>query len=274
MTILRKVSSFTVAALLVGLSVSACGDKDKDSAGDQNGSKPATSDTTSLTAANFAEVLSDSQAKAKSAHVDMEIGAAGQTIKAQGDVAVGATPVDSAMTMTMDMGSSMSFEMRLVDQVFYMNMGQMSADKFIKVDLKDKSNPLTKQFGQVMDQMDPAKQMADLKKAVTSFEKKGDPQTIDGVKAQPYVVKVDTSKVQSFKDLPDASADMIPESIEYTMFIGSDNLLRRMSFDIAGSESTINYSKWGEPVEIKAPSAGEISDQDLSQLMGGVPAPA
>src|SRR5690554_4881683 len=105
MTILRKVSSFTVAALLVGLSVSACGDKDKDAADDASGSKPATNSSTSLTAANFAEVLSDSQTKAKSAHVDMEIGAAGQTVKAQGDVAIGATPEDSAMTMTMDMGS-------------------------------------------------------------------------------------------------------------------------------------------------------------------------
>lgn len=273
MTILRKVSSYAVAVLFVGLSVSACGDKDKDAADDESGSKPPTSSSTSLTAANFAEALSVSQVKAKSAHVEMEVGAAGQTIKAQGDVAVGASPIDSAMTMTMDMGSSMSFEMRLVDQIFYMNMGQMSGGKFIKVDLKDKSNPLTKQFGQVMDQMDPSKQMADLKKAVTSFEKKGDPQTIDGVEAQPYVVKVDTSKVQSFQDLPDESADLIPESIVYTMYIGSDNLLRRMSFDLAGSESTINYSKWGEPVEIKAPSADEVSDQDLSQLLGGV-APA
>jgi hypothetical protein len=31
----------------------------------------------------------------------------------------------------------------------------------------------------------------------------------------------------------------------------------------------MDYSKWGEPVDIKAPAAGEITDKDLSALMGG-----
>ena len=273
MTISRKLSTIASVVLIAGLTLSACGGKD-DSAGDKTGGTqaPAKADSLALTQANFTQVLSDSQVKAKSAHIDMEIGAAGQTIQARGDVSVGATPAETAMTMTMDMGSSMSFEMRLVDQIMYMNLGQMSDDKFLKMDLTDENNPITKQYGQMLDQMDPAKQMADLKGAVTSFEKKGDPQTIDGVKAQPYVVEVDTSKVPSFKDLPDASADLIPESIVYTMYIGSDNLLRRMSFDLAGSKSTMNYSKWGEPVNIEAPSADQISDDDISKLMGGAPA--
>lgn len=270
MTLLRKASSFVVAVLLVGLTVSACGDKE--STVDNGGSDSTTSSNRPLTAANFAEVLADSQTKAKSAHIDMAIGAAGQTIKAQGDVAIGSTPADSAMTMTMDMGAT-SFDMRLVDQMLYMNMGQMSGGKFLKLDLTDENNSFTKQFGQVMDQMDPARQMAELKKAVTSFEAKGDPETIDGVKAQPYVVTVETSKVQSFQDLPDSSKGLIPDTIVYTMYVGPDDLLRRMTFELAGSTSTINYSKWGAPVDIKVPSDDEISDQDLSQLMGGV-APA
>jgi hypothetical protein len=272
MTFSRKLSSLVAVVLLAGLSLSACGDKD-DSAGDKAGSNSAGGGTAALTEANFSQVLGDSQTKAKSAHVEMTVGVSGQSIKAQGDVKVGSSPEDTAMTMTMDMGSSMNFEMRVVDQVFYMNMGKMSDDKFIKIDLTDDSNPFAKQYGEIMEQMDPAKQMEQFKDAVTSFEKKGEPQTIDGVKAQPYVVTVDTSKIKAFKDLPEASRSQVPDTIVYTMYIGPDNLLRRMEFELAGSKSTMDYSKWGEPVDIKAPPAGEISDKDFSGL-GGMPTPA
>ena len=267
MTFSRKLSSIAAVVLLAGLTLSACGDKD-DPAADKSSSKPAGSSEVTLTKANFTQVVADSQVKAKSAHVDMTIGVGGQSIKAKGDLSVGSSPADGAMTMTMDMGSSMKMDMRVVDQVLYMNMGQVTGNKFVKLDLTDDSNPLTKQYGQIMDQMDPAKQIDQLKTAITSFEKKGAPKTLDGVKTQPYVVTVDTSKVKAFADLPAASKSQVPDTIVYTMYIGSDDLPRRMEFDLAGSKSTMDYSKWGEPVDIKAPAAGEISDKDLSELMG------
>lgn len=266
MTIFRKVPVFAVVAVLIGLFLAGCGSKD--SAGDKTDTKPSKSEDVALTSANFSQVLADAQTKAKSSHVEMTIGMGGQSIKAEGDVAVGANPADSAMTMTMDMGSSMKLDMRLVDQVLYMNMGEMTGSKYLKIDLTDESNPLAKQYGEIMNQMDPAKQIDELKAAVTSFEKKGEPQTIDGVKAQPYRLEVDTSKMTALKDLPEAAAGQIPDKIAYTMFIGPDQLLRRMEFDLAGSKSTMDYSKWGEPVDIKAPAASEISDKDLSELMG------
>jgi len=272
MTISRKLSSLAAVVLLAGLSLSACGDKD-DSADDKSGSKSAGGGAATLTEANFSDVLTDSQVKAKSAHVDMKVGVGGQSVEATGDVGVGSSPEDSAMSMTMDLGSSMSFEMRLVDQVMYMNMGQMTEGKFLKIDLTDESNPFAKQYGQLTDQMDPAKQMDQLKEAVTSFEKKGEPKTIDGVEAQPYVVTVDTSKIEAFQDLPSASSGQIPDTIVYTMYVGPDDLPRRMEFDVAGSKTTMDYSKWGEPVDIKAPPAGEVSDKDFSDL-GGFPTPA
>jgi hypothetical protein len=271
MTISRKLSSIAAVVLLAGLTLSACGDKDdsgdKSDAGSSGGGK-----TVELTQANFSQVLADSQAKAKSAHITMTLGMGGQTIKAQGDVEVGSTPADGAMAMTMDMGSSMKLDMRLVDQVFYMNMGQMTEGKYVKLDLTDDSSPIAKQYGQIMDQMDPAKQLEQFKDALKSFEKKGEPQTIDGVKAQPYVVTVDTTKIKAFKDLPAASASQIPDTIVYTMYVGPDDLPRRMEFELAGAKSTMDYTKWGEPVDIKAPAAGDISDKDLSQL-GGTPTP-
>lgn len=274
MTISRKLSSLVAVVLVAGLTLSACGGDDEPSdKTDKAGSKVAAGGETTITKANFAQVLSEAQAKAKSAHIDMSMDMGGQSVDAQGDVAVGESAADSAMTMSMDMGSSMKFDMRLVDQVFYMNMGQMTEGKFIKIDLTDESNPFAKQYGQIMDQMDPSKQMEQFKEALKSFEKKGEPQKLDGVEAQPYVVTVDTSKIKAFADLPDAAASQVPDTIVYTMFVGPDSLPRRIETEVAGAKTTMDYSKWGEPVDIKAPSASEISDKDISQL-GGVPAPA
>ncbi|KRC64816.1 hypothetical protein ASE12_08540 [Aeromicrobium sp. Root236] len=270
MTFTRKLSSVVATVLLAGLSLSACGGSDGSDGDKADSTSGGGGGKTALTQSNFAQVIGDSQTKAKSTHVDMTIGAGGQTFKAQGDAKIGSSADDTSVSMTMDLGS-IKADMRLVDQVFYMNMGQMSDDKFLKIDLKDKSNPFAQQYGQIMDQMDPSKQMAQFKDALKSFEKKGEPQKIDGVEAQPYVVTVDTTKVKAYKDLPGATKAQIPDTIVYTMFIGPDNLPRRMEFELAGSKSTVDYSKWGDPVDIKAPPAGEISDKDLSQL-GAPPA--
>ncbi|VXA95771.1 DUF6612 family protein [Aeromicrobium sp. 9AM] len=266
MTISRKLTSFVAVAVVAGLSLSACGDKD-DSAADKKTGSSGGGKSVTLTQANFSDVLTDSQAKAKSSHVDMSIGVGGQTVKAQGDVKVGSSIKDVSMAMTMTMDSR-EMEMRLVDQTFYMNMGQITDDKFVKIDLTDESNPIAKQYSRIMDQMDPASQLRQFKAAVKSFEKKGEPQTIDGVKAQPYVVTVDTSKLDAIKDLPAASRSQVPKTIVYTMYVGSDDLLRRMEFELAGAKTTMDYSKWGEPVDVQAPSPDEISDKDISELSG------
>ncbi len=266
MTFSRKLTSVVATALIAGLSLSACGGSDGDKADSTSGDGGGKA---TLTQANFARTLTDSQTNAKSTHIDMTIGVGGQSFKAQGDVAIGKSAADTAVGMTMDLGS-VKADMRLVDEVFYINVGQLSENKFLKVDLTDKKNPFAQQYGQIMDQIDPSKQMQQFKDAMKSFTKKGEPQKIDGVEAQPYLVTVDTSKVKAYQDLPETSRAQLPATIEYTMFIGPDNLPRRMEFDLAGSKSTVDYSNWGDSVDIKAPSADEISDKDLSQL--GAPA--
>jgi hypothetical protein len=181
----------------------------------------------------------------------------------------GKTVADSSLAMVMDIGSMGSLEMRLVDEVFYMSFGTMTQNKFVKLDLTDDSNPIAKQFGQIADQMDPSRQMEMLGEAVKSFEKDGEPEQIDGVEAQPYVVVVDTAKLPGLERLTGSRTDQVPDEITYTMYIGPDDLLRRMTFDVAGMEMTMNYSNWGEPVDIEAPDPSEVSDQDLSELLSG-----
>jgi hypothetical protein len=272
---ISRTPSFLAAALLVaGLSLSACGDKDSSSDSSSGASSPSSSKDTTLTQATFTKALTDAQLKAGSAHVAMSIGVGGQTIDAKGDVKVGSTAAETAMGMTMDLGQQgmETIEMRLVDQVFYLDFGPMTQNKFVKIDLTDTSSPFGKQFSELLDQMDPSKQLEQIQGALTSVEKKGATQKIDGVDTQPYEVTVDTKKIPAVAELGGAAGAKVPATIVYTMFVGPDNLPRRMVTELAGAETTIDYSKWGEPVDIKAPPAKDVSDQDVSSLLSGAAA--
>lgn len=261
-----------VAALtlvVAGTLLTACGDKDE-SKGDSSSTGTSSTKSGDLTQTSFFSTVTAAQLKAGSAHMAMTIGAAGQTIEAAGDVEVGKTVAENAASMTMDYGSADlgTLKMVLADGMFYLNFGKMTADKYVKVDLKDKNSPLTQQFGQLLDQMDPSKAFKQYHAALKSFSKKGVPAELDGVKAQPYRVVLDTSKMSVFDSLPASAAKSIPRTLTYVMYVGPDNLLRRISYAVAGSKSRVDYSKWGEPVHITAPAAGDITDKDISELFG------
>ncbi len=269
MTFSRKLSSIVAVVLLAGLTLSACGDKDTGGSDTKSGSSSSSADK-ELDAETFFTTLIKEQGKAGSAHTAMTVGVGGQTIKADGDTKFGKTFADTSMSMDMDMGSAgpATMKMLLVDGVLYMNFGQVTKGKYAKIDLKDEDNPLGQQFSQLADQMDPSKQLEQFKKAVTSFEKKGKPKQLDGVEAQPYEVVLDTSKIDALSELPGGAGANLPKTITYVMYLGSDDLLRRMTATVAGSKTQVDFSKWGEPVDVKAPPASEVTDQDLSKLMG------
>jgi hypothetical protein len=260
------------SVVVLALGTTACSGSDDSSSAATSSTKGSSSaaDTAGdeLTQATFFTAITDAQSKAGTSHVALEIGSGGQRIEAEGDVEVGKTVADTAMSMTMDMGSTGAgkIAMVIVDNTFYMNLGKMTGDKFAKIDLDDDSNPIAKQFGSITDQLDPSRQLAQFKDAVTSFKKSGAAKKIDGVQAQPYEIVLDTSKIKAFDELPAGAGANVPKTLTYTMFVDADNLLRRVEADVSGSTVTATYSKWGEPVDVKAPAAGQLSDLDLSKM--------
>ena len=261
---LKQLSVALVLVLVAGGTLAACSD---DKAGDGGSS----GDT--LTKANFFDEVITAQSEAGSTHVDMAIDVAGQAVEAAGDMKIGDSAADTAMSMTMETGQSGmgSLEMRLVDEVFYLNFGPMTSNKFAQIDLTDESNPIGKQFGDIIGNLDPSQQFKEFEDAVTSFEKKGKAIELDGVQAQPYRLVVDTSKIPNAEQA-DGS---LPKSLAYTMYIGPDNLPRRMVSDVpdvagsGGGTMTINYSQWGEDVTIAKPKESEITDKDFFSQLGG-----
>jgi hypothetical protein len=264
---LKQLTAVSALILVAGGSLVACGDKDDpkaDGVGESSGE--------TLTRANFFDEVTKAQTKAGTTHVAMALEVAGQAIKADGDLEVGETAADTAMSMTMNSGQSGlgSLEMRLIDQTFYLNFGPMTSNKFAKVDLTDKSNPIGKQYSDIVGSIDPSQQFKEFEGAVKTFDKKGKAIELDGVKAQPYVIGVDTSKLPAAK----GASESMPKDLEYTMYIGPDNLPRRVLTDMpgmAGSGSTtmtINYTKWGEKVTITKPKASEITEKDFFSQLG------
>lgn len=261
-------------ALTATLVLSGCGDKKDDSA---KGSDSSTGDSSSvgkdagsdLTKDTFFTEVSKAQKKAGSSHVVMTTSLAGQDITAEGDMLVGDTAAETAMSMTMKLGSQGTMELRLVKNVIYLNFGPVTENKFAKVDLNDKSNPLTQQYGSLVENFDPAAQVDAYKDAVKSVTKKGDTQKIDGVETTPYVVVIDTSKVAGSS----ADAAKLPDDLTLTMYLGEDNLPRKVESSITASGTSVKtsmlYSKWGEKVDVKAPPASEVTDKNpLAGLSG------
>ncbi len=263
---LKKLTAVTAVVLVAGASLVAC--SGKEGSGDGVGQ----SSGTDLTKANFFDEVLQAQSKAGTSHMSMAMEVGGQTIKADGDIEVGKTAADTAMAMTMETGQAGmgSLEMRLVEEVFYLNFGPMTSNKFAKIDLTDESNPIGKQFGDIVGNVDPSQQLRELKGAVKSFEHKGKAIELDGVQAQPYMIGIDPSKIAAAKE----AGGSLPKTLEYTMYVGPDNLPRRIVSDLpavagsGGGKSTIDFSKWGEKVSITKPKASEITDKDFFSQLG------
>ncbi len=262
---LKQLAAALVLVLVAGGSLVACSDE----GGSSGVGESAGGD---LTKSTFFDEVVAAQAKAGTSHVDMSVDVAGQALKADGDMKVGDSAADTAMAMTMETGQAGmgSLEMRLVDEIFYLNFGPMTSNKFTRIDLTDESNPIGKQFGDIIGNLDPSQQFKEFEDAVTGFEKKGEAIELDGVEAQPYEVTIDPSKMPAAEQ----AKGSVPKTLEYTMYIGPDHLPRRMVStlpDMAGSGGgtmTINYSKWGEDVSIAKPKPSEITKKDLFSQLG------
>jgi len=263
---LKQLTAVTTLVLVAGVSLVGCSGKDGSADGE------GASAGADLTQANFFDKVLQAQTKAGSSHMAMNMEVGGQTIKADGDIEVGKTTADTAMAMTMETGQAGmgALEMRLIDEVFYLNFGPMTSNKFARIDLTDESNPIGKQFGDILGNVDPAQQLREFKGAVKTFEQKGKAIELDGVQAQPYVIGVDPSKIEAAKQ----AGGSLPKTLEYTMYVGPDNLPRRIVSDlpaVAGSgegKSTIDFSKWGDDVSIAKPKASEITDKDFFSQLG------
>ncbi|GAA3534987.1 hypothetical protein AFL01nite_07150 [Aeromicrobium flavum] len=271
---MRKSLAALATATLLALS-SACGgpsggdDATPAAATASAAAQPAAAASASsgLTRENFVDRLGAALTAAGSAHLEME--SAGEQGAMQGDVQLGDTLTDARTRLTMDLGA-MPVELRLVEGVAYLKLGQMTGGKYVKVDLTDPKDPIAQRFGAMTDQVDPRAQLETFQSALVEFEDQGSGGRIDGVETTRIRLVLDTSKVMRKHGGKGRTGSSVPKRLESVLYVGSDDLLRKMTLDPDGKSTTLTWSKWGEPVEVSAPPAADVTDSGVLAGLGAL----
>ncbi|GIG20877.1 hypothetical protein Cch01nite_16010 [Cellulomonas chitinilytica] len=229
----------------------------------ETASATATPEAPELTLANFVDTLTAAQNGTGSYDFSLAITAEGQEIVATGSANVADGAQDVAMTMSYP--GAGDFDIRIVGGVMYMSMGDLTGGKFLQIDPNDATNPLSAGLGDITGDIDPAKTMAAQKVAITEVTKTGEPEQLDGVEVQQYVVVVDPSKLDAEQRKPfdeaAAAGVPLPATLTYTYWVDSANLIHKVAFDI-GAKTEMTFSNWGAGAPVVAPTADQITTEN------------
>jgi LppX/LprAFG-like lipoprotein len=260
-----------LAALALGLSLAACGGSDDSGAVDE----PNATDSSATSSAadeptespvgddpadideggeiapeQFAQMIQDGIEKTKTAHVTFATSGGTGGFSGDGDVDYAAAPPN--MQLTMQVTASQELHMLLVDGVMYIESPQAEG-KYIKYDLSDPNNPLGANF---VDQLDPATAMTQFTQALSSVSSLGD-EDVDGETLAHYVMKIDTSKLQTASQ----SAEM-PAELTTDVWLDDENRMAKSSIDLGqGSTYDTTLSDFDKPVDIQAPPDDQVVTQ-------------
>jgi hypothetical protein len=268
---LKTTRRFAVATIVLPavLAITGCSSTDTPAASPSQGSASAanpstTSSSPTATAAEapggadkdaFIAALKAASSGTTSAHVEMVLKADGQTIIMSGDTKVDAK--DPAMQMTMDMGVA-KLDMILVDKVMYMQgMPGLEAGKWVKLDV---TGEMGRELEKSLEQADPTKIYQTYERAITDVKLLGD-ETVDGEVLHQYQVTMDT------KELGEAANDAggsLPDTVAYTMWLDDEDHVRQVTYSLAGVDAEMKMSRYGEPVNIKAPIAADVVEMPTS----------
>lgn len=251
----KRASTIVALTAAATLGLTACSG---DGAPATTGSETAVSNE-ALTIDNFSERLSKAQLAAGSVHNEISTSVMGQAQTMSGDTIISDKVEDIRMTMISDIpGTDTSMEMRLVDGTMYMNLGALSQDKFVATSLEELGG---EELSALMQQSNPQQQMETLTAAVKDFSAGEGTEKIDGVDTRAYTLTVDTKTLlKDQADLLAAAGSQIPETVEYVMHIGSDDLPRRFVMTMGEIVTETNFSDWGKKLTIEAPPADQITD--------------
>jgi hypothetical protein len=166
-----------------------------------------------------------------------------------------AKPLAVSMEMSGEAFGGGKARIVLVNGFAYVSMpGLTPAGKYVKVDAKS-SDPAMAGFSSMVDSADPTKTFKafDIGLRNVRFVRS---ETIDGRKLDRYAVTVDTATAlrAQGKTMPAGT----PKTLDYTLWMGTDHLVRRMSFDLTGVSMVMTMTEFNKPVSIKAPPARSI----------------
>lgn len=262
--------SFAAMAVASSLVLAGCGDKDKDDdsskAGDPGSGSTETTEVStpdvepgdSVDVADFVDEIQAGVESMTTAHMTMQMTggqAASMGVEAEGDVDYSSTPPMMAMTMT---ASGMNMEIRFVDGLFYMNLGEMGGGKFYTATAEDLSAGAGMDIAEMMD---PAASFEAIEQGMQEVVFVGEDE-IDGEDADHYELTLDTTKVDLFDQVPN-----VPKTITYDYWVDEQGRMVQTEVEVMGMTTLMTLGDFGEDVDIEKPATSEIAG-DFSELTG------
>ncbi|MFL6144465.1 MAG: hypothetical protein ACJ72N_21700 [Labedaea sp.] len=272
---MRKITLLATGALVTALALAGCGSSGGGTAG-QNGNS-GNSGGASVEAGSSLSLLADQVRKTSSAkqsvHVVMNITEGEETVKGQGDMSFGGSP---AIDLTLEVPEMAELAMRLVDGVFYLKLpdGLTQGKPWVKLDTKG-TDPMSQTLGSLMEQVkdngDPTKMLEQLKDSGMITAKKSE--QLAGKDTTHYSVSIDVAKsIEKQTDpklkklLEDSVAKSGVKQLPLEMWVDAEGLPVRITSDQPTGDAgktgklVVDYSDWGKPVTVTAPTAGQVGE--------------
>jgi hypothetical protein len=208
--------------------------------------------------AAFLERLKDGMGEEGSVHVEMKMTGPVQST-ASGDTSYGPDGSEMHLTMQMSNMPGGAMEMVLVDGKAYMSMpGATQPGQFFEV---DESNPA---FSGLDDGLSPADSFKAFDAGLRSVEEVGT-EEIGGDETTHYRLEVDAEK--ALDATGQGTVPGLPETLSYDVWLDEDDRMRRLTYELTGTELTMDMTDWGKPVTIEAPDKSDIVK--APPMMGG-----
>jgi hypothetical protein len=191
----------------------------------------------------------------ETAKMRMTMDLPGQKVTAEGQVDYTSEPPNMSMTMDNPGAQGESMDMRIVDEVVYINLGQLSGGKFIKMPTDAKNSPLgdLDELTGSMDAVDSLQGFSDGAKSVTFVGE----EDVDGQELSHYRLTLDTSQVESFE----GAGDDVPKEVDYDLWLDDENRIVQAKLNLGKQTGsmTVDLYDYDEPVDITAPKKSDIT---------------
>ncbi|HEX2131367.1 MAG TPA: LppX_LprAFG lipoprotein [Actinophytocola sp.] len=267
---MRKLGA-ALSAFALAVTLGACGEQGGDNEAAPNNSGGNEQAATNLAA--LAQSIGDSTEDTNTAHLEMTADAAGMKLTGEGDMEIG--PEEASMDMTM---STPSGEMSVVflDGVLYVQTPEQikPGKSWIRID-QDGNDPLSKALGTMTEQM---RKNADPRRTLEQFQEAGtitsqeEGVEVNGVQTTHYQITVDVQKLAEQQQDPMMKKALQQANLKdfpVELWVNEEDLPVRMQVDMPMTDASgksaeasvrMDYTNWGEPVEITAPPADQVAE--------------
>jgi hypothetical protein len=271
---MRK-AGIALSAFALAVTLGACGDNSGNSGNSANGGADTGGNAAAVNLAALTKSIGDQTVEKNSTHMEITATAAGQEITGQGDVKFGSEDAAVSMDMTTGMGS---ISIVFLDKTLYMKLPQEVAPgkPWVRIDPNSNSE-IAKALGGMSDQLS---KNADPRASLKTFEKSGEitdtrEEDLNGTPTTHYTITVDVEKMAANQTDPTVKQGMEQaiaggmKDFPVDVWVDEENLPLRFTMDtptpdgqggMTSVKMQIDYSEWGEPVDITAPPADQVGE--------------